>query len=156
MRLEEVADGVWAWVHPVGDRFAANVGVVLVEDVGVCFTGDLCTFGRVPLAFSADLDAWRASVGELAGRAHTFVPGHGPLGGAADVALVGAYLAAVGRAAATGDRLEPGPWDGWHDPWAERVPAAAHRLDVEQAAIASGRASGVPPTLLALVAPGER
>ena len=60
--------------------------MVLIADSDVLFAGDLCFFGVTPLAFQGDPAAW-ANVLDVVGElAATIVPGHGPIGGAAEVA----------------------------------------------------------------------
>ena len=121
---------------------------VRVDDAGVVFAGDLCFFGHVPLGIGADFAAWADSLATLRGvSARAVVPGHGPIGGPVDLEIVEAYLRAVLDAAARDGAVAAGPWSGWWDPWADRIPDAIHRINVEQA-----RAPGaLPPTLLALM-----
>jgi cyclase len=121
--------------------------VVRVDDAGVVFAGDLCFFGHVPLGIGADFAAWAESLATLRGVAARVVPGHGAIGGRAELEIVEAYLRAVLDAAAGDRAVAEGPWSAWWDPWAERIPGAIHRINVEQA-----RAPGtLPPTLIELM-----
>lgn len=89
--------------------------VAVVPSAGVVFAGALATFGVTPLAFDGDPLAWARSLDTLAGLgATTVVPGHGPPGGAADLADQAAYLRAC-AATPAGAALPPGPWDRWTD-----------------------------------------
>jgi glyoxylase-like metal-dependent hydrolase (beta-lactamase superfamily II) len=102
----------------------ADVAVWL-ERERVVFTGDLCFFGVAPLAVQALLSGWIAALDALiALEPATVVPGHGPIGTKADIAVLCDYLSAVlatGRAAvdagATLDEalaeLDPGPVGEW-------------------------------------------
>jgi glyoxylase-like metal-dependent hydrolase (beta-lactamase superfamily II) len=69
----------------------------------VLFTGDLCFFGVTPLALQGLVSTWITALDDLmALDPVAVVPGHGPVGGAADIGLVRDYLGAVlehGRAA---------------------------------------------------------
>jgi glyoxylase-like metal-dependent hydrolase (beta-lactamase superfamily II) len=121
--------------------------VVRVDDAGVVFAGDLCFFGHVPLGIGADFRAWAASLAKLRGVASRIVPGHGPIGGRAELEIVETYLAAVLDAATRGTPIPEGPWSAWWDPWADRIPGAVHRINVEQATAPDA----LPPTLLELL-----
>ena len=70
--------------------------MVLVADVDVLFAGDLCFFGVTPLAFQGNPErrgpTCSTVVGELA---DTIVPGHGPVGGEAEVEAPAAVPAAL-------------------------------------------------------------
>jgi glyoxylase-like metal-dependent hydrolase (beta-lactamase superfamily II) len=126
--------------------------VVRVDDADVVFAGDLCFFGHVPLGIGADFPTWAASLATLRGVAGRVVPGHGPIGGRAELEIVETYLAAVLEAAASGAPIAEGPWSAWWDPWGDRIPGASHRINVEQARAPAG----LPPTLLALMQAGAR
>jgi cyclase len=82
--------------------------IVLVPDVDVCFAGDLCFFGVTPLAFQGHPAVWADMLDAVAELADTLVPGHGPVGGEAEVRELQAYL----RACVDG-QIPPGPWDAW-------------------------------------------
>jgi cyclase len=89
--------------------------VALVPAAGICFTGDLCSFGVTPLGFEADFEAWLASLAMVADAARVVVPGVGPVGGRAQVDELAGYLRACLEARGDPDRLSPGPWDTWAD-----------------------------------------
>jgi len=130
-------------VIPAAGHTAGDV-MVLVEDAGVLFAGDICFFGVTPLAFQGDVATW-AEVLEIAVEmAETIVPGHGPIGGADDVRALQGYLRAC--VAADGDpaAIGAGPWDSW----LERAERDA--INVERAKmLASGESPGsIPPSML--------
>ena len=117
--------------------------MVLVADVDVLFAGDLCFFGVTPLAFQGDPATWADvldAVGELA---ETIVPGHGPVGGAAETKLLQQYLRHC-VAIARGDEgaIPPGPWDTWP----ERDPRDA--INIERAALLANGRDEMPNTML--------
>ena len=66
--------------------------MVLVADVDVLFAGDLCFFGVTPLAFQGNPEAWADVLDVIGELADTIVPGHGPVGGEAEVKLLQQYL----------------------------------------------------------------
>lgn len=111
--------------------------MVLVADADVLFAGDLCFFGVTPLAFQGDPAAWADTLEVLPELADTIVPGHGPIGGAADVAMLRDYL----RHCVAGT-VPPGPWDGW----LERDPRDA--INTEKAEMVRHGDDGFPPTML--------
>ena len=111
--------------------------MVLVEDADVLFAGDLCFFGVTPLAFQGDPAAWAAVLDVVGELADTIVPGHGPIGGAAEVTALRGYLAAC----VTGT-IPPGPWDRWLER-AERDP-----INIEKAAMLRAGDDGMPPSML--------
>ena len=60
------------------------------------FTGDLCFFGVVPLALQGLLSTWIDALDALLALGPAVVvPGHGPVGGPAEVAVVRDHLAAL-------------------------------------------------------------
>jgi cyclase len=122
--------------HTAGDL------MVLVEDADVCFAGDLCFFGVTPLAFQGDPAAWADTLDVLADLAAIVVPGHGPVGGAADVRDLQAYLRACVDAQGDPSRIGPGPWDAWIDR-DERDP-----INVERAALLAQGRDEMPHSML--------
>ncbi|MBM3659633.1 MAG: MBL fold metallo-hydrolase [Actinobacteria bacterium] len=116
--------------------------MVLVEDADVCFAGDLCFFGVTPLAFQGDPATWAATLDVLAELAEVIVPGHGPVGGPAEVRDLQAYLLACVDAQGDPARIGPGPWDAWIDR-AERDP-----INVERAALLAAGRDEMPPAML--------
>jgi cyclase len=111
--------------------------MVLVADADVLFAGDLCFFGVTPLAFQGDPAAWADTLEVLPELAETIVPGHGPIGGAADVAVLRDYL----RHCVAGT-VPPGPWDQW----LERDPRDA--INTEKAEMVRNGEEGFPPSML--------
>ena len=115
--------------------------LVLVPDADVCFAGDLCSFGVTPLGFQGDLVAWVDMLDAVVELADTIVPGHGPVGGEAEVRELQAYLRAC--VAARGDvaTLGAGPWERWaareHDP-----------INVQRAAMVASGDERIPPAML--------
>src|SRR5205085_4363094 len=99
-------------VVPVPGQTPGNL-VVRVPAAGVLFAGATCSFGVTPLAFQANLDAWTGALGPLSEMAETIVPGHGPLGGPAQVDELRGYLTACIEAEGDPDHIPAGPWDGW-------------------------------------------
>lgn len=117
--------------HTEGDVMA------LVADVDVLFAGDLCFFGVTPLAFQGDCQMWADvldAVGELA---DTIVPGHGSIGGEAEVRELQQYL----RYCVAG-AIPPGPWDSWP----ERDPR--DRINIERAQLLAQGRDEIPPAML--------
>jgi glyoxylase-like metal-dependent hydrolase (beta-lactamase superfamily II) len=100
----------------------------------------MCSFRVTPNAAQGDPARWADELDRLLDLAPIVVPGHGPIGGAEEVADLQGYLRAVvaadGDPAAIGD----GPWRAWTDrDWDE--------VNVERAALlAEGRDE--PPTSL--------
>jgi glyoxylase-like metal-dependent hydrolase (beta-lactamase superfamily II) len=83
--------------------------LVLVEDADVIFAGGLAWFGVTPLCFQGDPAQWADVLDVVVDLAGTIVPGHGPVGGEAEVRDLQAYL----RACVDGPPLPSGPWDHW-------------------------------------------
>jgi cyclase len=117
--------------HTAGDL------MVLVEDADILFAGDLCFFGVTPLAFQGDPAAWADVLDVLPDLASTIVPGHGPIGGEADVRVLQQYLRHCAEGA-----IPPGPWDDW----LERDPRDA--INVERARLLAQGRDEMPPAML--------
>jgi cyclase len=94
---------------------------VIVESAGVVFAGALASFGVTPLAFDADIEGWIRSLENLLTMADTIVPGHGPVGGAADIEDLIGYLSTCLAAGGHRGDLPSGPWDTWTDRRFDRV-----------------------------------
>ncbi|MCU1452549.1 MAG: Zn-dependent hydrolase, glyoxylase, partial [Acidimicrobiales bacterium] len=99
-------------VVPLDGQSALNLAV-LVPEADVLFGGALCCFGVTPLAFDGDPAAWAESLDALAPLATTIVPGHGRIGGEAELRDQQAYLRACADAAGDPQRIPAGPWDQW-------------------------------------------
>ncbi len=121
--------------------------VALVADVDVLFAGDLCSFGVTPLGFQADFVTWVEVLDAIAELAAVIVPGHGGLGGEADVRDVQAYLRACIAAGGDPAAIPPGPWDHWRE--RERNDA----INVERAALLAQGRDEIPPSMLAAIQP---
>jgi cyclase len=121
--------------HTGGDLLA------LISDADVCFAGDLCFFGVTPLAFQGDPATWAEMLDAVGELADTIVPGHGPVGGEAELRDLQTYLRHC--VAADGDprRIPPGPWDSW----LERERDA---INVERAAMLARGDDEMPPSML--------
>ncbi len=117
--------------------------MVLVADADVLFAGDICFFGVTPLAFQGDPAAWADVLDVVSDLADTIVPGHGPVGGADDVAALRAYL----RHCVAGS-VPPGPWDAWLER-AERDP-----INIEKAEMLRHGDDGMPPSMLRAIGLG--
>jgi cyclase len=117
--------------HTAGDLMA------LVADVDVLFAGDLCFFGVTPLAFQGDPKTWADVLDAVAELAEIIVPGHGPVGGEADVRALQQYL----RHCVAGS-IPAGPWDAWP----EREPRDA--INIERAELLAGGRDEIPAAML--------
>jgi len=117
--------------HTAGDVMA------LVADVDVLFAGDLCFFGVTPLAFQGDCAMWADVLEAVAELADTIVPGHGPVGGGAEVRELQQYL----RYCVAGE-IPRGPWDTWP----EREPR--DRINIERAQLLAQGRDEIPPAML--------
>jgi cyclase len=111
--------------------------MVLVEDADVLFAGDMCFFEVTPLAFQGDPAVWAATLDAIGDLAETIVPGHGPIGDAADVATLAEYL----RHCVAGS-IPAGPWDRW----LER--SERDSINIERSALLREGRDEMPPTML--------
>ena len=131
----EVVDGA-----PIGTRLELIPAaghtpgdlMVLVDD-SILFAGDVCFFGVTPLAFQGDPAAWVAVLDLVPDLATTIVPGHGPIGGPAEVEALQGYLSAC-----CAGSIPAGPWDSWRERDRDEV-------NIERAAML---AAGEPPTTI--------
>jgi cyclase len=101
-------------VIPVQGHTPGNL-LVRVPAAGVLFAGGMCSFGVTPLAFQGDPRQWAETLPAIADLAETIVPGHGPVGGRAEVEHLRAYLLACVEADGDPSAVPPGPWDRWSD-----------------------------------------
>jgi cyclase len=142
-----VSEGAWlsaaAFAQPLPGESPANL-VVRVEGAGVVFAGALASFGSTPLAYEADLVAWIESLDLVRSLGSTVIPGHGPPGGAADVADLVDYLTACVEADGDAGRIPAGPWDRWTD---RRFDA----VNVERAAMLRRGIDEIPQAMFALL-----
>lgn len=103
-----------AYGLPLPGEAAANLAIRL-DEANVVFAGALASFGVTPLAYDGNLESWIDSLEQLSTIADTIVPGHGPAGGAADVADLIGYLTACLDARGDISAIPSGPWDEWSD-----------------------------------------
>jgi cyclase len=132
-----------AMAVPLQGESLANL-VLRVEGAGVVFAGALACFGVTPLAYDANPAAWIESLEAIRALEPTIIPGHGPPGGAADVADLIGYLTACIEADGDPARLASGPWDGWSD---RRFDA----VNVERAASMARGIDEIPQSMFALL-----
>ena len=117
--------------------------MVLVDDAGVLFAGDLCFFGVTPLAFQGNPATWADVLDVLGELADTIVPGHGPIGGEAEIRELQQYLRhCVGVARGDEASIPAGPWDAWP----ERDPRDA--INIERAALLARGEDAMPQSML--------
>lgn len=142
-----VSEGAWlsaaAFALPLPGESAANLAI-LVEGAGVVFAGALASFGVTPLGYEADPTAWIESLELLRTLGPTVIPGHGPPGGAADMADLIGYLTACIEADGDPARIPSGPWDRWSD---RRFDA----VNVERAAMLRRGIDEIPRSMFALL-----
>jgi cyclase len=114
-----------AEVRPLGRGHSADDIALLLPDDGIAFIGDVGFFGTQPFLADSDMDLYREQLRfVLASGFRTLVPGHGPVGGRAEVEQELAYFDVmeelVGKIVARGGSLEeakhitlPAPFDAW-------------------------------------------
>lgn len=120
------------WAHTAGDLF------VHLPAERILFAGDVCFFYVTPLAFEGNIPGWvRALHAIEAMDIETVVPGHGPLGGKAQVRELHAYFDVITEQArqhfaagldeeAAAAAISLGPYAGWGE--AERLIPNVFRL----------------------------
>ena len=127
-------------VIPIGGHTPGNL-MVRVPAAGVLFAGGMCSFGVTPLAFQGDPAAWAQALTAVADLAETIVPGHGPVGGSAQVQELQAYLVACVEAHGEVSAIPAGPWDGWADRHLDAI-------NVERADLLSRGEDRIPSSML--------
>jgi cyclase len=115
--------------------------IVLVADADVCFAGDLCFFGVTPLAFQGDPTVWADMLDAIVDLADVIVPGHGPIGGEAEVRDLQGYLRACVAAAGGGPPIPAGPWDAW-------IERERDVINVQRAELLARGENIIPPAML--------
>jgi cyclase len=115
--------------------------IVLVPDTDLCFAGDLCFFGVTPLAFQGNPAVWADVLDAVADLAGVIVPGHGPVGGDAEVRELQAYLRACVDAQGEPSAIPPGPWDTW-------LERERDVINVERAAMLARGDDQIPQSML--------
>ncbi len=125
-----------------GGAQAENV-VAVVPGASVCFAGAMASSGVTPCCPQGDPKAWADALDRLAGLAAIVVPGHGPPGGAEELADLAGYLRACVQAEGDPGAVAPGPWDRWVDRHFDAV-------NVERAALLAEGRDEIPPAMLRL------
>ncbi len=128
-------------VYPTTGQQAENL-VAVAAGAGIVFAGAMCSFGVTPQAYQGDPAAWADALDDLLDLGQVIVPGHGSVGGPAEVAVLQSYLRACVAADGEPARLASGPWDAW--PGSEH-----HPPNVERAAMLARGDDDIPPSLLA-------
>ena len=138
---------------PLPGESAQNL-VLMVESANVVFAGALASFGVTPLAFDGYPQQWIETLDQLIETTMTVVPGHGPVGGTADLADLRSYLQACSDTATSASAAQPGtaalpsgPWDRWTD---RRFDA----VNVERAHLLSAGRDEVPRAMFELLGLG--
>lgn len=129
-------------VLTTGGQMAENL-VALVPGAQILFAGAMCSFGAVPLCWQGDPARWADELDRLVELAPIIVPGHGPIGGAEEVAVLQGYLRACVAAEGDPGRVAAGPWDEWADREHDVV-------NVERAALVAQGRDEVPSAMLRL------
>jgi cyclase len=133
-------------VLPVRGHTPGNL-LVRVPAAGILFAGGMCSFGVTPLAFQGDPAAWADALTAIAELAETIVPGHGPVGGRAEVLELQTYLRACVEADGDPSAIPDGPWDGWAD-------RDLDAINVERASLLARGEDRVPQSMLRAIDSG--
>ena len=117
--------------------------IALLPSSGIVLAGAVATFGMAPLCYQGDPGGWADDLDRVKAMGDVVVPGHGPVGGPAELEALQAYLRACVQAAAAGSAtLPPGPWDTWS--------ARDHDIvNIERAGLLAQGLDDVPPSMLA-------
>ena len=104
-----------AEVVPVGRAHGAGDCVLVLPDDGIAFAGDVLFVRCHPYLGDGDIGTLRETLGLLEQTgATTLVPGHGPVGGPAEIGVLLRYLDDVERLAATGpETAMPEAYAAW-------------------------------------------
>ena len=105
------------------------------------FAGDPCFFAVTPLAFQGNPAVWAEMLDAIADLRGVIVPGHGPVGGEAEVRVLQGYLNACVDRAGDVHAIPPGPWERGSS--AER-----DAINVERAANAARGDDEIPQSML--------
>jgi glyoxylase-like metal-dependent hydrolase (beta-lactamase superfamily II) len=142
-----VVDAAWLTpaiiAVPTTGQIEQNL-VVQVPGAGVVFAGAMCSFGVRPLAFDGDPAAWADALDRIVELGDLIVPGQGPVGSPADVAILQQYLRACVDADGDARRVGTGPWERWACPEFDLV-------NVERAAMLTRGERVVPPSMRPLL-----
>jgi glyoxylase-like metal-dependent hydrolase (beta-lactamase superfamily II) len=73
--------------HTPGDTY------LTIPSDNIIFLGDIGFFEQLPYMADCDPDGWISILGELINsKYHIFIPGHGPVGGAPDLVILGEFI----------------------------------------------------------------
>jgi glyoxylase-like metal-dependent hydrolase (beta-lactamase superfamily II) len=118
----------------VGPAHTGGDAVVWVPDVSVCFAADILFIDGTPIAWAGPVANWLAALDRISSLgATTYVPGHGPVCGQAEVDLLRDYFEWVQREGVSqlesgvpatkaarrmllSDEFESLPWAEWGEP----------------------------------------
>lgn len=115
--------------------------VAVVDGAGLCFAGEMASFGLTPRCYQGDPGRWADELDRLLDLAPVIVPGHGPIGGEEEVRDLQAYLRACVDADGDPAAIPPGPWDDWRQREFDEV-------NVERAAMLARGDTSIPPSML--------
>ncbi len=138
-----------AWLTPavrvlieVGES-ASNL-IAHTPGVGALFAGAIGSFGVTPLAYAGNPAVWAETLDGLAEIGGTVIPGHGPIGGAGDLADQADYLRACVNAGGDINALTNGPWENWSN-------RAFDAVNVERAARLGRGDESIPRSMFELL-----
>lgn len=118
----------------VGPAHTGGDSIAWVPDVSVCFAADVLFIDCTPITWAGPVAGWLRALDTLmALDAETFVPGHGPVCGRTEVALLREYFewtvaegvsqlergtgpVRAARNMLLSDEFESLPWAAWEDP----------------------------------------
>jgi glyoxylase-like metal-dependent hydrolase (beta-lactamase superfamily II) len=118
----------------VGPAHTGGDAVAWLPDVKVCFAADILFIGGTPIMWAGPVAGWQQAIRRISELgAETFVPGHGPICGQAEVDLLGDYFewvqregvsqldrgiapATAARRLLLSDDFKSLPWASWDDP----------------------------------------
>ncbi|MDZ7674003.1 MAG: hypothetical protein U5K30_02900 [Acidimicrobiales bacterium] len=127
-------------LHPMTGAQEENL-VAVVDGVGLCFAGEMASFGVTPRCYQGDPGRWADDLDRLLELAPIIVPGHGPIGGEEEVRDLQGYLRACVDAQGDPEAIPSGPWDEWRQREFDEV-------NVERAAMLARGDTSIPPSML--------
>lgn len=120
--------------------------VVQIPDANTVVAGAMATFGVIPPAWAGNPLLWAEQLDVVLGWGATVVPGHGPVGGEAEVRALQSYLRSVAAAGSVA-AMPDGDWTSWTN---QRF----HPANVERAAMLAAGDPNPPPSILRLMGIG--